>query len=212
MLEDAIIHANVRQQTGSRAMRRLRASGKIPAVIYGHKLATVPLAVDASRIYARLRHGAHGLLELDIDGARESAVIKALQWDVFGKEVLHVDFARVSKDERVTLEVPIILRGTAPGIAEGGVLEQPLHSLEIQCPAGGIQETIVVNVNKLHLGQSILVRDLPLAESVTTSAPPDQVVVQVTLPTITEEEAPPAAEAPAEPELIRREKAEPQEE
>lgn len=211
-MDEAIIQATVRNETGSRAVRRLRASGKVPAVIYGHKLATVPIAIDSHRVYALMRHGAHGLLELDVEGARDSAVIKALQWDALGKDVLHIDFARVSKDERVSLEVPIVLRGTAPGIAEGGVLDQPLHGIEIECAAGDIQESVIVSVNNLHLGQSILVKDLKLREGAKTSADPEQVVVQVVMP-VAEEEAPAeGTEGPAEPELIRREKAEDDEE
>jgi large subunit ribosomal protein L25 len=129
-----------------------------------------------------------------------------MQWDVFGREILHVDFARVSSDERVTLEIPITLKGNAPGANEGGVLDQPMHSIEIECPATNIQESIIVNISGLHLDQAIYVRDLKFQEGVTTSEDPDQIVVHV-IRAAGEEELEIAGEGSAEPELIRREKA-----
>jgi large subunit ribosomal protein L25 len=204
MAETSVIEAKIRGERGTRAAKRMRAQGRIPAVVYGHKQEVLAVSVDNDQIVSLVRRGAHGLLELDIEGAKESAVIKDMQWDVFGREVLHVDFARVSADEKVTLEVPITLRGTAPGIGEGGVLEHVLHSIEIECPATNIQQNVVVSVNGLHLNQSVLVKDLKFIEGVRTLADPDQVVVQVVVPTVVEEE-PAAAEAPAEPEVIRRE-------
>lgn len=197
-----------RDQKGTRAAKRLRAAGEVPAVLYGHKEAVVPLAVSLEKLENLLRHHAHGLIELDLGGKTESAVIKELQWDTFGREILHVDFARVSKDERVSIEIPIVLKGSAPGVNEGGVLEQPLHSIEIECPANNIQESVIVNVNNLHLNQSVLVRDLKLIDGVTTRLDPEQVVVQVVPPAEEREEEEAEAGEAAEPELIRREKAE----
>lgn len=210
MSETSVITASRRTARGSRAVNRLRDEGKIPAVLYGHKEEVVSLVVEQAQIEALLRKGAHGLLEVDLGGAKESAVIKEMQWDVFGKRVLHVDFARVSKDEKIVVDVPIVLKGTAPGAAEGGSLDQPLHTIEIRCAAGAIQEQVVVNISGLHLGQAILVKDLELNEGAEAVADPDQVVVHVTRQAVEEEGE--AAEVTAEPELIRREKAEEEEE
>lgn len=201
MAELAVIPAKIRSQVGSNAVRRLRANGEIPAIIYGHKQDPVPLSVSADAVHSLLRHGAHGLLELDVAGAKESAVIKSMQWDALGREILHVDFARVSRTERITVEVPVVLHGVAPGAADG-ILDHQLHTVELECSAADILEKVEVNVNSLQLNQAILVKDLVVPEGIKVLADPEQIVVQIT-------EAAPEAEAeelpgPAEPELIRR--------
>jgi large subunit ribosomal protein L25 len=206
MVEAVKIGALRRSQKGSQAARRTRAAGNVPGVLYGHKEEVVHLSVEAAALEALLRRGGHGLLELSVDGKAESAVIKDLQWDVFGREILHVDFARVSKDEKIVVEVPLVLKGVAPGLAEGGVLDQPMHSIEIRCPADNIQEQVVVHVNQLHLGGSIFVKDLTLPVGAEALADEDQLVVHISKAK-TEEEAAAEGET-AEPELIRREKGE----
>jgi large subunit ribosomal protein L25 len=131
-----------------------------------------------------------------------------VQWDHLGKEVLHIDFERVSADERIHVSVPIELRGVAPGVTGGGVLDQPMHELAIECPAIAVPESIRVNVGELQLGAAIHVRDLHLPEGVTATGDPDAVVVHVTLKqTEPEPTAAPAAGA-AEPEIIGRKVAE----
>lgn len=207
MAEAEVISVETRKETGSRAARRLRSEGKIPAVVYGHKEEVLSITVPSERVAYVLRHGAHGLLSLDLSGRQESVIIKDLQWDVFGREVLHVDFARVSRDEKITVEVPIVLKGNAPGTSEGGVLDQPMHVVEIRCSASEIQESIVVSISKLHRGESIHVRDLEVRPGTEILADPDQLVVQVAEPKTDAGEGAEDAEA-AEPELIRREKEE----
>ena len=204
MAETMKIPAKLRTVSGTREARRLRAAGQVPAVVYGHKQETVPVTIDGDAIVTVLRQGAYGLLELDIEGAKETAVIKELQWDAFGRDVLHVDFTRVSADEKVTVEVPIALRGTSPGVNQGGVLDQPLREMAIECSAADIVQSITVNVNNLQMDESLLVKDIPVPEGVRLMADPDQVVVQVVTPTASEE-ADEEAPSSAEPELIRRE-------
>ncbi|QDU63757.1 General stress protein CTC [Planctomycetes bacterium Pan216] len=204
MVESATIAVERREQKGTRAARRLRSEGLVPGIIYGHKEHCVPVTVNASELEALIRHGAHGLLDLTIDGTKESAVIREVQWDVFGREILHIDFNRVNKDERVTIEVPIVLRGSAPGVNEGGVVEQMLHDLELECQAGNLPQQISVNINDLHLDQQITIGDLELDEGLAPTLPADQVVVQVATPE-EESDGDEASEGPAEPEVIRRE-------
>jgi large subunit ribosomal protein L25 len=137
-----------------------------------------------------------------------------VQWDHLGKDLLHVDFARVAADERIVLTVPIELRGTAPGVTAGGVLDQPIHTLSIECLAISIPDTIRVNIGELQIGSAIHVRDLALPAGVKAMSDPEAIVVQVKQP-VAEEEAPVAAEAAeaAEPEVIgAKEKAEAEEE
>jgi large subunit ribosomal protein L25 len=199
------IPVKIRHARGTRAVERLRREGQIPAVLYGHQLDTVAISVNGETVSHLLRHGAHGLIELDVEGKKESVVIKELQRDAFGREILHIDFARVSADERITVDVPVALRGSPPGVAEGGILNHAIHSVEIECSAATIVQQITVSVNNLHLGQSVLLKDLKVPEGAKVLGDPEAVVVEVAAP---KEEAEEAAEAPAEgaePELIRRE-------
>lgn len=206
MSESMTIKATTRKERGSLAARRIRAEGKVPAVLYGHREEVLALTVDEHDIGHVLKTHAHALLDLHIDGQPESAIIKDCQYDVFGRFILHVDFARVSKDERIRMDVQVLIKGVAPGIAEGGVIDQHVHKLEIECPANNITEQIVVNVNHLHLNQQVLVKDLALQEGTKVFADPDLMVVQVVPPKVQSDE-PTAAGEPgaAEPEVIRRE-------
>src|SRR5207244_1555534 len=139
--------------------------------------------------------------------------IRDVQWDHLGKELLHVDFARVALDERIVVTVPLEIRGTAPGVTAGGVLDQPIHTLSIECLAISIPNSIRVNVGELQLGAAIHVRDLVLPPDVKAMSDPDAIVVHVTLPAAEPEPvaAPEAAEK-AEPEVITQKKAEEAEE
>ena len=203
MAEAVVVTTQPRSERGSRAARKLRQQGRVPAVIYGHKEEAVSVTVAADDLEKVVRSGAH-LVELDSGGARQKALIRDLQFDHLGKDTLHVDFFRVSDQDRVEVHVKLEIRGTAPGALSGGVLEQPMHTLSIECPAISVPNSIRVNVDKLQVGQAIHVKELTLPEGVKALADGDLVVVQVSQRG--EEPAPPAA-APAEtaePQVIGR--------
>jgi large subunit ribosomal protein L25 len=209
MKESVVLVAQPRETRGTRAARRLRQQGLVPGVVYGHKEATVSVAVPEDELTRAIRTGLH-ILDLKADGSTQTVLIKDVQWDALGKELLHVDFTRVAADERVVVTVPVEVRGTAPGLAEGGVLDQPVHSLQVECLVRAVPESIRVPVGELHLGGMIHVRDLTLPPDVRVVADPDTVIVHVTAKQVVEE---PAAAAPAaaeagEPEVIGRQKAE----
>ena len=154
MAESVQLATQPRDKFGTAVTRRLREQGLLPAVLYGHKEATVPLTLSHDDFVKALRHGAR-LVSLKTDGTSEAAIIQEIQWDHLGKDVLHVDFTRVSADERIRVNVPVELRGIAPGVTGGtGVLDQPLHSLTIECLAISIPESIRVAVNELQLGMA----------------------------------------------------------
>ena len=113
-------------------------------------------------------------------GATETVLVREIQWDHLGKEIIHLDFARVSAGESIETEVRLDLRGTAPGVAEGGVLEQLIHSIDVTCRADAIPDNIKVDVSDLHLGKAIHVQELKLPEGVTVKADPEALVVHVT--------------------------------
>jgi len=205
-MAEVVLVGQARPEVGTGAARRLRKQGRIPGVIYGHGEGTVAISVSADELQSALRHGTR-VLDLDQNGARQKVLIRDVQWDAIGLDVLHVDLTRVSADERIRIEVNIELRGTAAGVNAGGVLDHHLHSIQIECPVISVPESIRVGIAELQIGQVIHVRDLKLPEGVVALADADEVVVQVNEPkSDAEVEAGEAAAGVAEPEVIGRQR------
>src|SRR4051812_39610547 len=197
--------------TGTRFARRLRARGRIPAIIYGHKQAPVPISLSRDSVWEMIKKSTH-LAELHLGGTTEMALVREVQWDYLGKEIIHLDFARVSADESIETEVRLELRGTAPGTAEGGVLEQLVHTLRVTCRASAIPDSIRIDVSNLHLDQALHVRDLAsLPEGVTIDADPDLLLVHITSRAAAAEPAPAEVEGATQPEVIKPERREKEE-
>jgi large subunit ribosomal protein L25 len=195
--------------TGTRVSRRLRSKGQVPAVIYGHKQAVVPITLSRDDVWSMIKAASH-LAELDLGDKTETVLIRDVQWDNLGKEILHLDFARVDVSELIETEVNIELKGVAPGVAEGGILEQLVHSLRVKCPAGAIPDSIKVDINHLKIDDGVHVRDLSLPEGLTVDTDPDTLIVHVVVRGAAAE---PTAEAAAEaavtqPEVIKPERKE----
>jgi large subunit ribosomal protein L25 len=199
------LHVEPRTLHGKRNSRRLRRTGLVPAVLYGHGLDCVPLAIQAGKLQTLLRHGSR-LVNL-VGAANESAFVRELQWDTFGTHVLHVDLTRISAHEKVEVQVTIELRGEAPGVREGGVVSQMVHQVSIECPAGSIPDKLLVNINHLALDQMIKVSDLKLPEGAAMLGDPEAVVVQCVVPVEAPEEGAGEGVA-AEPEVIGAKKEE----
>ena len=198
--------AKPRAELGSRANKRLRDAGHIPGVVYGHKEAVVPVTLPKKELVTHLHHGVH-VFDLGLDGKTEKVLVKEVQYDHLGLEVLHVDFARVSADERVEVTVPLEFKGTPKGEADGGVLQTLLSDLEIECLVTEIPESIRVNVADLGIDDSIAVKDLQLPPGV--KALKDEDVIVATVSVIAEETpAEDVAGESAEPEVIGRKAAE----
>ncbi len=141
---------------------------------------------------------------VELKGAvNEKAFIRDLQWDVYGVDILHVDFARVSEHERIELRVAVEIRGQAPGIKDGGVVELLVHELEIECEALNIPEKMGVSVNELQLNGSITAGDIKLLPGVKLVSDPETIVVHCVLP-LTQEEPIPGEAGAGEPEVIGR--------
>lgn len=169
-----------------------------------------PLA-DLARTGIRLGHDQKSthLAELSVNGATETVIVRDIQWDHLGKEIIHLDFARVNADESIETEVKLELRGTSPGVSEGGVLEQPVHAVEVTCRANAIPDSIRVDVSNLHLGQSIHVRDLILPEGVKVNAEPELTLVHVVSRSAQAETSTPGdGESLTQPEVIKPERRE----
>ncbi len=207
----ALLKAQKRLDAGTRKARALRKQGLIPGVIYGHGRKTQPITMSEHDVTLAVLHGER-LLEIELDGKKENALIKEVQYDTFGQEVIHVDLARVRLDERVEVTVPIVLRGTPVGLASDGVLQQAANEVTMECIVTEIPEDISIQVTDLEVGEARYMRDLPLPEGAKLVSNSDTMVCSVIV--IAEEEAPPevaeAEEAAPEPEIIG-EKPEPEE-
>ena len=190
-----------RQLLGKLNNRRLRAGGEVPAVLYGHGAENRNLTIASDAIMTSLRQGSK---MVDLEGAvNESALISDVHWDTFGRDVLHVDLVRVSKDERIEVSVKLETRGVAPGVSEGGTVEVLLHELEIECPAGSIPDSLEVNINELGLDDTLTAGsiELPAGAKLVTDA--SATVAQcIEVVEVEDEEAEAGAAATAEPEII----------
>ncbi|MFK7778761.1 MAG: 50S ribosomal protein L25 [Gimesia sp.] len=192
------ISARKREQLGSIATRRIRRAGQIPAVVYGHEQEPAHISVEGKDLRSLIKNRER-VFEIDIEGQVEETMLRDLQWDTFGIEILHVDLIRINASERVTVEVQVRLRGTSPGVVSGGILEQPLHSLELDCLAHNIPDELSVRINALEIGDSIHVRDIEVPRGSKLHTPEGQIVVHVVAPKGAEEEdeTPEASEAAA---------------
>jgi large subunit ribosomal protein L25 len=205
--QSAQISASARGELGTRATRRIREAGGLPGVIYGHTEAVIPVTLPKKEVVTHLGHGAH-LFDLSLDGRSEKVLVKEVQYDHLGDDVLHVDFARVRLDERVEVTVEIELKGTPKGENDGGVLQQIMSEIEVECLVTDIPEIIRHNVAEMALDDVLHVRDLKLPEGVKALADEDAIVAAVR-EIVETEETPVAAEGEtAEPEVIGRKPAE----
>ncbi len=200
------IEAQKRTGKGSRAAARLRQEGLVPTNLYGHGQESTPLSVSQD-VVRPLVYSGHKLVEIHCDGKVETALVREVQWDAFSKTITHVDFMRIDVNERVHTVVPVQLRGTAPGVLLGGILEQPVHSLHIEASAADVPDSIVIKIDQLQLGQSIHVRDLTdLPEGVTIKGAADQVIVHVVSPRAEDAKAVDVNAAPTQPEVVGKKK------
>lgn len=195
------LNVKPRDLRGKREARRLRRSGSIPAVLYGHGEANCSLTVGADEMSLVVRRGGR---VVDLKGAvNEKALIRDLQWDIYGTHVMHVDFARVSEHERIEVKVTVELRGQAIGAKDGGVVEHFVHEVEIECEALSIPDKLDLNINDLKIGDSLTAADLKLPPGVTLISDSEAVLVHCAQPR-DEEEIGAAGAGAAEPEIIGR--------
>ncbi len=202
--KSANVTAEPRTQLGSRANKRLRDSGKLPGVIYGHKQDVLPITLPKKEVVGHLDHGKH-LFSLNLSGKSENVLVKDVQYNHLGDEVIHIDFARVDLNERVAVTVPLELKGEPKGEADGGVLQQIISELEIECLVTEIPEVIRYNVSEMALDSVLHIKDIPLPPGAKALQDEDQIVA--TVKEIAEEESTEAAEGDsAEPEIIGKKK------
>jgi large subunit ribosomal protein L25 len=214
MAKQVKLKAELRPDVGRSAVRKLRARGFIPAVIYGRNDKPQPLQVSARDINAMMSQasGENVLVELEIagDGKSRTALVQEVQHSPVGGEIRHIDFNAISMDQMIEAEVPLEPVGIAVGVKTfGGLLEQSLRALAIECLPADLPDRITVDVSQLNIGDAIHVREIQLPQGVTPKVQLDLTAFSVLAPMV--EEEPVAAEAEAavaEPEVITEKKEE----
>ena len=205
-MEQIVIQAQRREETGNGPARRLREQGLIPAVVYGQGFDNVSVAVPARAVIDALHHGgANVLVDLRVPelthAGSVAAMIRQIQRDPVMHRPLHVDFQWVSLRDKITATVQVIVAGEAPGLLVGGVIDLALHEVEVECLPQAIPEHLVIDVSGMEIRDSRHVRDLQVPEGVQVPTPEDETVVSI-VPPMAEEavEAVPEDEVPVEEE------------
>lgn len=220
-MANAALSAQPRDGSGKGAARKLRAAGRVPAVIYGHGEDTRKLSVDAHELktlFSKIRVE-NTVITMNIDGesSPSRALVREVQRHAFRDDVVHVDFYQIHAGETLTVEVPIRLVGSAPGVKEGGIMQQVLDEIEVKCLPDRIPETLDVDISTMVIGDSVHVRDIEQPEGVEFLIDLERTVCSLMAPTlVTEVEEEEEAEALEgeieEPEVIARGKADEDEE
>jgi large subunit ribosomal protein L25 len=202
-MQRASLAAQVREGVGKGTARSLRRGGQIPGILYGRGRDPRPVAVDAKAFSAVIHTdaGMNVLIDLDLPGNGGSApsvvMVKEVQRDIYRHHPIHVDFHAISLTERMEFHVPVLLKGIAKGIAEGGVVEHHLRHVAVECLPTEIPEHFELDVTELMVGRALHASDLTISAGVVLKTPLEQVVVAVVAPRVIEEAAP-AAVVPAE--------------
>jgi large subunit ribosomal protein L25 len=210
-----ILEARKREPGNKNAARRVRAEGQIPATVYGAGKNTASISVDPRQVL-RILHSESGhntIFDLAFDGSREKAMIVDWQFEPLKGRLLHVDLQRIAMDKKLTVTVPVVLKGEAEGVkTQGGILEQLLREVEIECLPTDIPKSIEADISHLVFGVELRVKDLPHSGKLKFLTDEDRMVAHIT--SVKEEEAPTpeavaeAAATPAEPEVIKKGKQE----
>ena len=211
-----VVEAAPRPQRGKNEARRLRLTGKVPAVLYGGKGDAITLAVNAKQVGAILRSesGHNTLFQVDLGGKHEPAILKDWLVDPITGKLLHVDLLRIAMDVRMRVNVPVHTFGEASGVkVQGGVFEMVTRDVEIECLPADIPTEFKVDITNLALNQALRAKDLPLdTAKMKLITEPERVLAHVVTLKVEEEKPVEAvaadAAAPAEPEVIKKGKKE----
>lgn len=202
------LSAKNRDERGKNASRRLRAAGLVPITVYGGEGESTSATVAKREFAALIRHhGRNIIFTLDVEGATTPVKIADVQIDPIKGFLVHADLMRISMTEKSKFEVAIKILGEAEGVRlNGGIMDIPTHSLEVRCLPGDLPSSVEVDVTGLGLGDHLSVKDLNLGDKVEILTDPDTVIVNIVAPRAEVETV--AAEAPAEPEVVKKGKTE----
>jgi large subunit ribosomal protein L25 len=212
-MEDTKLIAQKRNQQGSSNARRMRRAGSLPGVVYGEGKEAVPIQIDTHTFEELLHHHATETLitEIALEGTGDiSVLVKDIQRHPVSGDILHVDLLKIIAGQVIQVDILLSLVGEAAGVKEGGVMDQVMHSIAIECLPKDLVETIEVDVSEMAIGDALCVSDLNLGSKFATSIEADSIVASVAMPRAEEEpeeeELAEVAEG-AEPEVINEKKA-----
>jgi large subunit ribosomal protein L25 len=194
MAEQKLV-ASKREDAGKGVARKLRAAGRVPAVLYGQGADPQPISVDARELGHLMHGGANVLVDLVVDGEEHLAMPREVQRDHIKGRYFHVDFLAVSRTEKITVNVPVRLVGDSAGVKMGGVLEHHLWEVQVECFPTDVPESIEADVTDLEIGDSIRVGELSAPDGAVITSNPDESVVAVSQPQARVEVEEEAAEA-----------------
>lgn len=196
-----LLKAEIREHTGSKNAAELRGQGRIPAIVYGHKEKPIAISLDAHNLVEGLHHG-HRVLDVQIGKRKEKMIVKDLQYDYLGRDIIHADLMRVDVTETVKVAVSIELKGTAKGTHEGGIIEEHADHLEVECKVTDIPESIIVWVKEVEVGDTLHAADIELPSGVKLVSDPSMLLVTCSLVAAAKTTEELEEEAPAAPEVV----------
>jgi len=180
------LKAERRDRTGKETAHKIRAAGRVPAVVYGHGMEPMHVSIDARELFHLLHTdaGTNVLVDLRVDGETVLALPREIQRDLIRGRFLHVDFLRIARDEKITVEVPVHVVGESHGVKEGGVIEHHLWTLQVECLPQDVPTAIDADITRLGINESLKVADLKAPAKSTVLTPPEEVVVSVVPPQV----------------------------
>jgi large subunit ribosomal protein L25 len=179
-MSQVVLQAKSRQGRGSADARRVRRIGRIPAVLYGRSGASLSIDLDNREFVNSVKNISEStIVKVEVEGKSYDAFVKDTQRNIVNGSILHVDFYEVESGRLLRARVSVHIHGIPVGVREGGVLENPLHEIEVECYPKDLPERLDVDVSELKVNQSLHVRDIPLAEGVKLLSGADQVVALV---------------------------------
>lgn len=191
-----------RETTGTLRIRRLRKEGKVPAVLYGHGQENLNLSIDSRAVAKMVDHG-HYVVALS-GAVTDTAMIKDVQWDAFGSEILHIDLARVDASEAIEVSLPLHVKGESPGAGLGGMVSQLSHELKITCPANMVPDFLDISIDNLEIDGHVTAADVELPKGATLIGDPAETLITCAMPR--GEDSPTDGDDPSEPEVIGEKK------
>jgi len=215
------LKAEIREELGKEAVKKLRRRNLIPAVVYkGKRALSIKVPSEGLLEAIHTKAGENAVINLQVEGAPKqsgkdaarpkasarTAIIKEIQYHPVRGDILHVDFNEISLTEALTVKVPIVAKGEAEGVKEGGVLEHILWEIEVECLPAQIPENIPVDISPLKIGDSILVKDLPMSPEIKILADPESTVISLSAPHVEEAAEVAPEEEAQEPEVIMEKK------
>lgn len=213
MAERLLLKAQIRENVGSKDANSIRKQGQMPAIVYGHKKKPRAVSLSTHDFVEGIHHG-HRIMDLQINGDKETVLIKDLQYDHLGKDIIHADLLIVDVTEKVEVAVPINIKGTPKGAEEGGIIQMHNDSIQLECRVTNIPEKLLVSVKELEVGDSLYANDIELPAETKIVSDPETLIVSCNI--VTEEEVAEAEEVaeeePTAPEVIGEEEKKEEEE